>query len=137
MLPGTLEPKQITQDSHSDREWQRKFFAMGKCCFYCSAPLTLKTAHKEHKTPRCRGGSNRIQNIVPSCDVCNQTKTWRTDAEFITERERLFAQKSQVSRSIYKPSFSTALEVTNNEPGLLKKVVSERERLSWAWSNPA
>jgi hypothetical protein len=29
-----------------------------------------------------------------------------------------------------------SLEERFNEPGLLKKVVGERERVSWAWRNP-
>jgi len=86
---GTGTPKPTgksllpAQDSHTEREWQKKFFAMGAKCYYCKSKLFFAEATKDHKTPTCRGGANRISNIVPSCLACNQSKGWRTESEFM------------------------------------------------------
>ncbi len=71
-----------SQVTHTERQWQNKFFGMGEKCYYCSARLTLKEATKDHRVPTCRGGSDSIKNIVPACAACNQKKGWRTEEEF-------------------------------------------------------
>src|SRR6266568_1650527 len=98
MSDVTHDPKENAQNSRADREFQKKFFALGRCCYYCGQPLALCRAHREHKTPKCRGGSNEISNIVPSCDRCNQMKAWRTEAEFLKDQPRLFAHDAQTIR---------------------------------------
>lgn len=37
---------------------------------------------REHMLPKSRGGSNKAENIVPSCHQCNQTKGTRTVVEW-------------------------------------------------------
>jgi 5-methylcytosine-specific restriction endonuclease McrA len=52
----------------------------GRRCVYCGAtdiPLQM-----EHLTPKARGGSNRVTNLAPACEKCNQRKGHRTAAEF-------------------------------------------------------
>ena len=137
MSQETQEPKRNSQDCYTERQFQKKFFGMGACCYYCGTPLLLRETHREHRTPKCRGGSDHISNIVPACAPCNQMKGWRTEAEFIKARPALYAQGAQGRRGIDKPNYVPALEVQINEPTLLKKIVSERETVSWAWKNPA
>jgi 5-methylcytosine-specific restriction endonuclease McrA len=123
---------------HTETEWQHKFYQCDARCYYCKVSLTLETATKEHKTPVCRGGTNNIDNIVPACQSCNQMKAWRTEEEFLAALPRL-STKRRESR-VTTPSRRTAmsLEERANEPGLLKKVKSERDgKSSWAWRNPA
>ncbi len=137
MSTGTLNPKRKSQVLHAEREFQKKFFEMGRCCYYCGTPLLLRETHREHKTPKCRGGSDHISNIVPSCADCNRKKAWRTEAEFIKARPGLFKQ-AQASRCVYKPKAAWVSFEEVNEPGLLKRVRSERDGgVSWAWRNPA
>lgn len=117
-------------------QWIAKCKQHGYRCHYCSIPLTQVTAVKEHLTPLCRGGANHIDNIVPSCALCNQMKAWRTEAEFLRDRDWLLAKRTATG-AIDKPKPSIALEERINEPHLLKRMLSERERVSWAWRNPA
>jgi hypothetical protein len=58
-------------------------------CWYCRIPLTLAQAEKEHLTPRSRGGSDAIANIVPACAECNRLKGEMTEDEFRAERAYL------------------------------------------------
>jgi hypothetical protein len=121
---------------HTRTEWIAKFQQCGCKCYYCEIPLTLKQAEKEHKIPICRGGDDAIENIVPACKPCNAMKAWRTEAEFYEERHRL-VQKSIAHGGIPKPKATVLSPEEANEPGLLKKLCWERERISWAWRNPA
>jgi hypothetical protein len=135
----------FAQGHHTERDWEKKFFSCDARCFYCELPLTLATATKDHKTPICRGGSDEIWNIVPACLSCNQKKGWRTVSEFLQKRPAfapVVARNSQSIASVTSkkkvlPAPIISLEERCNEPGLLKKVVAERERISWAWRNPA
>jgi hypothetical protein len=132
----TLHHPQGMPPQHTHEEWLQKLSKSGPVCHYCKCDLTSATAVKEHLTPLCRGGSDKINNIVPACEPCNQMKAWRTEAEFVRDRPALL-QRRTVIRGIYKPKPLSSLEERANEPGLLKKVVSERERISWSWRNPA
>lgn len=52
----------------------------GRTCVYCQGkdrPLQV-----EHLTPRARGGSDRVSNLVLACEPCNIAKGARTAAEF-------------------------------------------------------
>lgn len=137
MSQSTQESLEVPKNSHTAEEWQRKFFAMGAMCHYCHKPLLLSEATKDHRTPKCRGGSSRIWNIVPACLPCNQKKGWRTEAEFL-KAYPVFSKDAQPRAARSKPNCVLAFEVSQNEPGLLKKVQAERDgRVSWCWRNPA
>lgn len=137
----TQDIQQNSQEHHTERQWQKKFFGMGAKCYYCDKPLLLKEASKDHKTPKCRGGSDSIRNIVPACLPCNQKKGWRTEAEFRQVRPALQhnPDNPQPIVSLNKTNHELSLDERLNEPGLLRKVMSERDgmRASWAWRNPA
>lgn len=134
------EPQSDSQSKESkgytERAWRDRFRELGRKCYYCETPLTLDSCHREHRKPLCRGGKDEIRNLVPSCENCNLKKGWRTEREFAEEHERLF-NKPRVNHAINNLKPSTALEERMFEPGLLKRLVSERERVSWAWRNPA
>ena len=135
---GTQDQQVIPQEHHTERQWQRKIFGMGAKCYYCDIPLLLKEASRDHLTPKCRGGSDSIRNIVPACLPCNQKKGWRTEAEFKLFRPSLCKNPQPIGGKD-KPNTQMALEERLNEPGLLRKVMSERDgvKASWAWRNPA
>ena len=116
-------------------EWEGKFFRLGRCCYYCGTPLTIRGATKDHVIPTERGGSDDLFNTVPACWTCNRLKGTMTESEF---------RRSQPTRCTASTCNSTvgskALLISyeeKNEPGLLKRVKAEREQVSWAWRNPA
>lgn len=117
-------------------KWISHFLVHGPHCHYCDVRLTLDTAHQEHMTPLCRGGEDSWDNIVPACGECNQMKAWRTADEFLRDREFLLSQRTGKRATASLENLPIAAE-EKNEPGLLKKLKAESERISWAWRNPA
>lgn len=63
-------------------EWIALIEKHGFKCFYCTKAITKKTATRDHMTPVCRGGSDEITNIVPTCKRCNDRKAQKTAEEF-------------------------------------------------------
>lgn len=116
--------------NHTPWEWLWKF-GLSPQCHYCEIPLTLKTTTKDHLTPTCRGGSNLIDNVVPCCLSCNQRKGTYTEEEYWV---LLCTELAEARTTSY---LRTALEDSADENGLLKRVVSEREKVSWFWKHPA
>ena len=51
-------------------------------CAYCGCELDPFSFHIEHIQPRARGGSSRLDNLVPSCKRCNRSKRTKTAFEF-------------------------------------------------------
>ena len=127
------DSRNYPQKRHTRDEWLAKFHQAGERCHFCEKPLTLATATKEHLTPRCRGGSDAIENVVPACWECNQMKLWRTEAEFLEERDRLLSTRRARIGGIPKPKPSMLSLEEKNEPGLLKTLVMERETKSTWW----
>lgn len=66
--------------SHTVSERREKFAQLGDVCYYCgeSKPLTV-----DHDVPLARGGTDNIDNILPSCRSCNSRKNTRTAAEYV------------------------------------------------------
>ena len=124
---------QVVHKHHTREEWIWKFQTLGGKCHYCGVQLTAETVTKDHLTPTCRGGSDEISNVVPACMPCNSKKAWRTEAEFREVLPRL----STRSVTIPNPKPCKLAPEETHEPGLLKKIVIEREQVSWAWRNPA
>lgn len=42
-------------------------------CWHCNNPLGFEW-HADHLIPRAAGGSNKLENLVPSCPECNHEK---------------------------------------------------------------
>lgn len=73
----------------------------GGTCYYCHADFPPDTDylddggkvvssrrnwHIEHRTPKSKGGSNHIDNLVPSCVKCNLKKGTQTEEEFLISK---------------------------------------------------
>lgn len=60
----------------------------GGKCFYCARVLNpferyaFNGFHVEHVIPRARGGSNFLDNLVPSCSECNFSKGAKTPEQW-------------------------------------------------------
>ena len=82
--------RQLLKKGSAAQHTKADFLALcervGWLCAYCSCPLTVGTAVREHKVPLVRGGSDAIENVAPSCRHCNQTKYTLTDEEFRAAR---------------------------------------------------
>ena len=43
-------------------------------CAYCGKPITIKDMQVDHILPKRNGGTNDIDNLNPSCRLCNHYK---------------------------------------------------------------
>lgn len=77
--------------SHTIEELLEKFANLGDVCFYCgcSGKMTV-----DHDVPLSRGGSDFIDNILPSCKSCNSSKSAKTAQEFLFHRYFMESIKS-------------------------------------------
>ena len=69
-------------------EWTQLVSVHGGRCAYCR---TLAPLEPDHRVALSRGGSNRIENILPACRRCNARKHRMSESEF---RARLLAEKT-------------------------------------------
>lgn len=60
-------------------EWRELVARYGGRCAYCGAGGPLEV---EHRVALARGGSNAIENILPSCRDCNLHKGTKIEAAF-------------------------------------------------------
>lgn len=77
----------------------RRNRAEGTHCFYCGVafePSGPQERTVDHRLPRARQGSNRLRNLVFACRTCNERKTARPEAGFVTS-EWLAARRRDVS----------------------------------------
>jgi len=73
-----IEYQQGTRAGYEVREYLLEKW--GRACSYCkktNVPLQI-----EHLTPKARGGSNRVRNLVLACEPCNLARGTKTAAEF-------------------------------------------------------
>ena len=70
-------------------EWRALVETHDGKCAYC---LIVAPLEVDHRIPLKRGGTNRLENIIPACGPCNRRKGQLTEAEFrarmAMERER-------------------------------------------------
>jgi len=133
----SAETSNLSRKRLSIKAWVTRFLQHGPWCHYCQIRLTVDTAIREHLTPLCRGGRDVPENIVPACAECNDMKAWRTEEEFLRDREMLLSRRTGARTTAPRGEIVVSLE-EKVQPGLLKKVIAERDsKSSWAWRNPA
>jgi 5-methylcytosine-specific restriction endonuclease McrA len=79
--------KRDAEGSFTAAEWLTLVATYQGCCAYCGEAGPLEA---DHRVPLARGGSNRIENILPACRRCNARKHLLTEAEF---RARLATER--------------------------------------------
>ncbi|HKY87629.1 MAG TPA: HNH endonuclease signature motif containing protein [Pseudorhodoplanes sp.] len=81
-IPSESTIKRKGQAKGYGNQWamtRAKVFALkGSQCEYCGADAS----HVDHKTPKCRGGTDDIDNLTPSCVPCNISKGTMTVEEW-------------------------------------------------------
>jgi len=53
-------------------------------CYYCGKNLPREQTTLDHFQPHSLGGSNRIQNLVISCRICNKQKKTVPGEDFLS-----------------------------------------------------
>lgn len=67
-----LKRNRVLKSEHTVSEWEWKLVEYDYHCAYCGK-LSNKL-QKDHVLPVSRGGTDNIDNIVPACSRCNQSK---------------------------------------------------------------
>lgn len=87
-------PPRLTRE-----EKLRRFIeAHGGRCYYCGVRVDLKTATRDHRVPRSKGGRGDPGNIVLACAPCNRKKGDRDEEEFAASSD-LHARRVGVLRA--------------------------------------
>jgi 5-methylcytosine-specific restriction endonuclease McrA len=81
--------KRAAEGSFTATEWLALVELYGGRCAYRGEEGPLEV---DHRIPLARGGSNRIENILPACRGCNAEKHDLTEEEF---RNRLASEKQR------------------------------------------
>lgn len=53
---------------------KRVFNKYKKRCAYCGHILTFQDMKIDHYDPKSKGGTDDIENLMPSCEICNHYK---------------------------------------------------------------
>jgi len=64
------------------RAFDAVYAKTGGRCAYCGRRLYQGVADIEHMTPKSRGGTDSIRNLVIACRQCNSRKAMRTVDEY-------------------------------------------------------
>lgn len=71
--------------------YEMKAYLMEKyqhTCQYCAGETEDHRLEWEHKIPKSRGGSDRVDNATLACKTCNQLKSNRTPGEWLEQLKR-------------------------------------------------
>jgi len=77
------------EGAFTSQQWNELMKAYDGRCAYCRCDAALEP---DHRVALSRGGSNRIDNILPACHRCNARKHRMSEAEF---RARLAAEANE------------------------------------------
>jgi 5-methylcytosine-specific restriction endonuclease McrA len=55
-------------------------------CYYCEDKLDPNNWEKDHMKPKSKGGTNRLDNLAPSCPDCNDEKGAMTVKEYLKDK---------------------------------------------------
>jgi len=97
---GTLEGITIKEYLHNK---------YGYTCQYCGGACGNKNLQVEHKHPKSRGGSNKIDNLSLASQVCNQAKGNLTLEEWLNKLK-------QSNKELDKKRITHIEKVIKNEP---------------------
>lgn len=79
VLMGSGRPMLALARAHWSRDAYAEVYCRdGHACRYCGSGDDLTV---DHVVPRCRGGSDRLENLVVACRSCNSRKGGRTPAQ--------------------------------------------------------
>lgn len=87
-------PRFTGMDPNFGDFWWRQYVALsGPQCAYCLREVPWAKLSRDHIIPRCKGGSDGPENIVPVCRSCNQKKGKMSLRGFVINGRRCCPEK--------------------------------------------
>ena len=89
----------------SDNYKRKIFHKTGGYCYHCEKKLSWKNYGKlnsrdcweiDHSLPKSKGGTDHLNNLVPSCIPCNREKSNLTTRQYRKQFEPLSEENSGV-----------------------------------------
>jgi 5-methylcytosine-specific restriction endonuclease McrA len=68
----------------TDEEMSKRVVMLGNVCVYCGGPAE----EADHFKPLSNGGTNYLENLVPSCGPCNKDKGDKDPLEWLIETKK-------------------------------------------------
>ena len=99
----------------SKAERQKVYSKYGGHCAYCGQLIAYREMQVEHKIPFARGGTDCMENYLPSCRICNHYKHTLTIEEFRKQLE-LLTGRLRERVYIYKLALRHGRIVENETP---------------------
>lgn len=88
----------------------------GGRCGYCGKSLVIKEMQVDHIYPKCNGGSDEFENLMPSCRQCNHYKRADTLPSFRLTMRGLHERVAKIY--IHKVAVNFGMAVINPWDGL-------------------
>jgi len=90
---GKMKRERNLVVGHHFGEWIELLKKHDNICFYCGVRMTktpgIKQRTRDHILPISRGGSDKLENIVPACRSCNSKKGKLTIDEFLKKQGKV------------------------------------------------
>lgn len=100
----------------------------GFCCFYCKRELDHKSIVFEHLNDN--SNDNRIENVVPSCQSCNNTKPDNAEMQVVAKDQLSINEKSNFMRErkneIEEKEIPTEIEINQANFEIVEQFISEQ-----------
>lgn len=83
-LKNRKRKKLLKENNIKQKDINNLLYTYNNKCVYCNIDVERGVnLHLDHKIPLIRGGTHTIDNLAPSCNVCNLKKATKTYEEFI------------------------------------------------------
>lgn len=90
---GKMKRERNLVVEHTFIEWIELLKKHDNICYYCGVRMTktpgIKQRTRDHLIPVSKGGSDKIENIVPACRSCNSKKGTNTFEEYTAKVEKM------------------------------------------------
>jgi hypothetical protein len=112
--------------SHSSTNKRRRIYiSQDGVCYYCGRKTVFEYFTIDHLNPKCRGGSNKNDNIVGCCDNCNRSKGNMNLVEFV-ETNYLKEDRRIALGATGRPTINFKVACRKHEERLPKLTIWQR-----------
>ena len=108
--------------------WQYLLDRDAHTCQYCNGSSSDNYLTKEHKTPKCQGGSDSPNNLCVACNTCNQDKSGRNQEQYLSA---LKSKKRPNTLNIERIRHIEKIQASNGKPKKSTRHNAVMNQLRW------